>query len=132
MSKKGIGKLLAGIGIGTVIGLVAAPKSGKETRKDIKNQANKVVKKIKDVDFDALKDDLLNDFESFKEEIKDMDIKKAKELAASKGEEILKKAEDLITQAKEASKPVYLKAAKDIKKKLSDILADLSKKLDEE
>lgn len=57
MSKDGNKKLAIGAAVGVVTGFVAgiltAPKSGKETRKDIKNTANKVTreaeKKLKDL-----------------------------------------------------------------------------------
>ena len=39
MSKKsGLGKLLAGIGIGAGLGILFAPKSGKETRTDLEEE----------------------------------------------------------------------------------------------
>ena len=40
--KKGFGKLLTGIAIGTGLGLLFAPKSGKETRKDLKEKLERV------------------------------------------------------------------------------------------
>lgn len=57
MSKDGNKKLAIGAAVGVVTGFVAgiltAPKSGKETRKDIKNTANKVTreaeKKLKEL-----------------------------------------------------------------------------------
>ena len=42
MSKRnGLGKLLAGVGIGVGLGLLFAPKSGEETRKDLTKQQRK-------------------------------------------------------------------------------------------
>ena len=51
MSKKTAGKLALGAAIGAVIGVVTgiltAPKSGKETRADIKKKTDEVVKDTK-------------------------------------------------------------------------------------
>lgn len=49
--KSGSGKFILGAALGAIGGAIAgvlmAPKSGKETRKDIKDGANKVAKKAK-------------------------------------------------------------------------------------
>ena len=46
-------------------------------------------------------------------------------------QEISEKATDLITLAKEKSEPVIAEATKDLKKNLSEFLADLSEKLED-
>lgn len=129
MKKSKIGALIAGIGIGAAAGMLLAPKSGEETRKDIKDKAKKATKKVKDIDLNQLKDDLVKEFDKFKNEIKDMDKEKAMKLAKDKGTKLLNSCENLINEAKEKSSPMIEKTAKDIKKKLSEILADASEKL---
>lgn len=51
MTKRSTGKFAVGAAIGAVVGVIAgiltAPKSGKETRADIKKNADKVVKETK-------------------------------------------------------------------------------------
>lgn len=131
MKKSKVGAILTGIGIGAAAGLLLAPKSGKETRNDIKKKAGEVKNKVKDIDLEQLKEDLIKDFDKFKNEIKDMDKEKAMKLAKEKGTKLLNSCEDLINQAKDKSSPMIEKTAKDIKKKLSDILADASNKLSE-
>ena len=132
MSKKsGFGKLLAGVGIGAALGLLLAPKSGKETREDLKVKGNELLNKAKDIDLEEVKDKLIAEFEDLKRELADMDMEKAKKLAKRKGREIQKKANELIEVAKEKGTPVIEKAAKDVKRKLSEVLADLSEKLED-
>ena len=46
--KSGMGKFLAGLGIGAGLGILFAPKSGEETRKELKEEENKNEKKIND------------------------------------------------------------------------------------
>lgn len=129
MKKGKIGALIAGIGIGAAAGMLLAPKSGEETRKDIKNQAKKLGKKVKDIDLNEVKENLVRDFDKFKNEMKDMDKEKAMKLAKEQGTKLLNSCEDLINAAKEKSVPMIEKTAKDIKKKLSEMLADASEKL---
>ena len=49
MSKKGLGKFVVGAAIGAGIALLFAPRSGKETRKILKDKMDDLVKKAKDV-----------------------------------------------------------------------------------
>ena len=131
MKKSKLGALVAGIGIGAAAGMLLAPKSGEETRKDIKNKAKQIGKKVKDIDLNQVKEDLVKEFDKFKNEMKDMDKDKAMKLAKEQGTKLLDKCEDLITMAKEKSAPMIEKTGKDIKKKLSEMLADASEKLSE-
>ena len=131
MKKSKLGALVAGIGIGAAAGMLLAPKSGEETRKDIKNKAKQIGKKVKDIDLNQVKEDLVKEFDKFKNEMKDMDKDKAMKLAKEQGTKLLAKCEDLINMAKEKSAPMIEKTGKDIKKKLSEILADASEKLSE-
>ena len=131
MKKSKLGALVAGIGIGAAAGLLLAPKSGEETRKDIQKKAKQIGKKVKDIDLNQVKEDLVKEFDKFKNEMKDMDKGKAMKLAKEQGTKLLAKCEDLITMAKEKSAPMIEKTGKDIKKKLSEMLADASEKLSE-
>ena len=49
MEKKGngLGKFLAGAAVGIGLGVLFAPKSGKETRKELKEKFDEMVKKVK-------------------------------------------------------------------------------------
>lgn len=131
MKKSKLGALVAGIGIGAAAGMLLAPKSGEETRKDIQKKAKQIGKKVKDIDLNQVKEDLVKEFDKFKNEMKDMDKDKAMKLAKEQGTKLLDKCEDLITMAKEKSAPMIEKTGKDIKKKLSEMLADASEKLSE-
>lgn len=131
MKKSKLGALVAGIGIGAAAGLLLAPKSGEETRKDIRKKAKQIGKKVKDIDLNQVKEDLVKEFDKFKNEMKDMDKDKAMKLAKEQGTKLLAKCENLINMAKEKSAPMIEKTGKDIKKKLSEMLADASEKLSE-
>lgn len=131
MGKKGLGKVLTGAAIGVGLGVLLAPKSGEETRKDLKKGAKNLATKVKDIDLNEVKDDLVDSYEKLKKELSNMDKAKAKKIAKKKIDELSDKAQDLMVMAKEKSAPVVEKTAKDVKKKLAELLADIQDKLED-
>ena len=58
MSKRtGLFGLLAGIGIGVGAGMLLAPKSGEELRKDLAKKLNELLDKAKEIDVNEVADD---------------------------------------------------------------------------
>ena len=55
MSKKGYGKMLFGLGLGVGLGALFSPKSGEENRKELKEQLDKFVEKLKEIDINEEK-----------------------------------------------------------------------------
>ena len=49
MSKKGLGKLVLGAGIGASLALLFAPKKGSDLRNDIKKKINEFMKSVDDM-----------------------------------------------------------------------------------
>ncbi len=128
MSKKH--GFLKGALLGAGLGLLFAPKSGKETREDLKKKTDDLVQKAKEVDYGELKDNLLKKVDDLKEELKDLDKEKAMEIAKEKASQIKKKAEELIDLAKEKGTPVVEKAAEDVKEKAIVFLKDVVVRLE--
>ena len=58
MSKKGLGKFVAGAALGAGLGLLFAPKKGEDLRKDLKVKIDELVDQIKKIDKDDLKKEL--------------------------------------------------------------------------
>ena len=106
MSKNG--KFLLGAGVGLGLGFLFAPKSGKETRKDLAKSLNELVDKAKDIDV---------------EEVKNAIIVKSKEVKI--------KAQELVDLAVEKGTPVVEKTAKEVKSKTAEILKTAANKLEE-
>ena len=81
-----LGIFLAGLGIGAVVALLFAPRSGKETR-----------------DFIVQKTEEGREFVKAKSE----EIRKQAEEAVEKGKDLVSKQKDLLSAALEAGKQVY-------------------------
>ena len=126
MSKKGVGKFLGGAAVGAGLALLFAPKSGKETRKDLKNKGTKLVNDIKNIDSDDIKKKL----NELKKELKKLDKETVVETIKDNANKIIENADDLIKKAKEKSAPAIEKAGEEIKTKTIKILKSAIDKLE--
>ena len=133
MAKKnnGFGKFLAGAAIGVGLGVLFAPKAGSETRKELKQKMDELVKKIKELDMEEVKENFLNKIEEIKEELADLDKEKVISIARERAEVIGKKVDEFVKEAKEKATPVVQKAAEDLRVKTVAVLKDTVKKLEE-
>ena len=55
MKKKTVATLVGGMAAGAALGVLLAPKSGKETRDDLKKAFDDFMAKVKDIDADDVK-----------------------------------------------------------------------------
>ena len=126
---KGLGKFILGAGIGAALGLLFAPKPGKETRKDLKKKLDELVEKVKGIDKKELVAEIQDKIEEIKEELADLDKETVMEIAKEKALEIKEKAEDLYEIAKAKATPVIEEAADEVRKKALAVVKDIEKKL---
>lgn len=134
MSKKessGLGKFLAGAAIGVGLGVLFAPKAGSETRKELKQKFDEIVKKIKEIDIDEVRESFLKKIEDIKEELADLDKEKVLAIAKEKAEAIKVKLDDLLSEAKAKATPVIQATVEDLRNKTIAVLKDTVKKLEE-
>ena len=129
MSKSGIGKFVAGAAIGLGLGVLFAPKSGEDTRKELKAKLDELVEQAKKVDIAEVKKNITRRVEDIKMELVDLDKEKALEIAKEKGEELKAKAQELVELAKEKGTPALKKAANDVLDKVVKVSKDTQKKL---
>ena len=123
MSEKkssGFGKFLAGAAIGVGLGVLFAPKAGSETRKELKEKFDELVKKVKELDVQEVKDSFLKKIDEIKEELADLDKEKVISIARERAEVIRKKMDELYKEAKEKATPVVQKAVEDLKETKKD------------
>lgn len=128
--KSGFGKFLAGIGIGAGLGILLAPKSGKETREDLKKMLERFVDEVKNIDVNEVKDEFLKKVDEIKNEIEDLDKEKVVKIAKEKAEVLKKKANELVELAKEKGTPVLEGVADDVRLKAIDVTKEVLKKLE--
>ena len=131
MGKNGSFKdLLLGVGVGVVIGALFSPRTGEENRKVLKEKAGIALEKAKNIDFEALKTKLYDEYYNLKDELQNMDEEEAKAFAAAKVKELQAKADKVIAAAIEENKPKVEKSLVELKKKLAVVLKEASKKLE--
>lgn len=128
--KSGVLKFLAGVGIGAGLGLLFAPKSGEETRRELKEKLDEFIKAVKDIDIKEVKDEFVAKIEEIKEELDDLDKEKVKKIAEEKAEALKKKVNELVELAKAKGTPVIEGVANDLRNKAINVTKDVLRKLE--
>lgn len=129
--KSGLGKFLAGIGIGAGLGILLAPKSGKETREDLKKNLEQFMEEVKNIDIIEVKDEFLKKTEEIKKEIEDLDKEKILKIAKEKSENLKNKVNELVELAKEKGTPVLESVANDVRTKAINVTKEVLKRLED-
>lgn len=130
MSKKGgFGKFVVGTAVGAGLALLFAPDTGANTRKNLSRKIDELVKRLKEVDVDEVRDELLFKAETLQAELATLDKEKAKEIVLKKAQEIKTKAEELYKYAIEKGTPIVEKAADEVRKQALKVVKDAEKKL---
>lgn len=130
MSRKaGFAKFVGGLALGAGLGILFAPDKGENTRKVLKKKVDELVAKIKDVDLEEVKDELLYKAETLKAELANLDKEKVKEIAYEQANKIKDKAEELYKLAIEKGTPVVEKATDEVRKQALKVVKEMEKKL---
>jgi len=130
--KSGLGKFLLGAGIGVGLGVLFAPKSGKETRQDLKEKMDDLIEKARNIDIDDVKATIEKKVNDIKEDLKNLDKETVAETIKSQAKKIMKKADDLVEYAIKKGTPVIENAAREVKASTVKTLESITAKLKEE
>lgn len=130
--KSGIGKFIAGAAIGAGLGVLFAPKSGEETRRDLKKKIDELIAKAKEVDLNEVRDIIEEKVDEIKRELSTLDKEKVLSLAKEQAKIIKNKCEDLVAYAKEKGTPILESAAISVKEKTIEVLENTLERLKEE
>lgn len=127
--KSGLGKFIAGAAIGAGLGILFAPRSGKDTRKALKVKLDELTEQIKKIDVAEVKKEFSRKIEDIKMDLVDLDREKAIEIAAEKAAVIKEKAQDLVELAKAKGTPILKKTANEVLENVIKISKDTQKKI---
>ena len=129
MKKKTAAALLGGAAIGAGLGILFAPKSGKETRADLKEKLDELIKQAKEVDMDDVKEYVVRKSEEIEAALKDLDKEKVLKIA-QKAQDIQKSAKDLVDYVKAKGEPMLEEAATAVREKAIEVTKGVLKKLE--
>ena len=132
MNKRGIGKFLAGIGLGVGVGMLFSPKSGKENRQELKKSLDELIEKVKGIDPEEVKDQVVSKVNEIKKELEDLDKEKVVAIAKKKGNQLKKKADELVDYAKTKGTPVVEGIAEEARQKTIAVVKEVLAKLEKE
>lgn len=128
----GFGKFLLGAGIGVGLGILFAPKSGKETRKELKEKMDDLIEKAKNIKAEDVKATIEAKVNEIKEDLKNLDKETVASAIKEQAKKIKRKAEELVNYAVEKGTPVIEAAAREVKASTIKTLESITAKLKEE
>ena len=129
MSKKGF---LWGAALGIGAGMLLAPKKGSETRRELKAKLDEMLAKLKDVDYDEVRENIEVKIYQIKNELRDLDKEKAIDIAKKKVAELQKMSSELVDYAVEKGTPVLQKSADAIREKVIKVSKEVIEKLEKD
>jgi hypothetical protein len=90
-----LGKFIAGLGIGTVLGMLVAPKKGSELREELKSKGTTAYNNAKDMTKEDVQNLISNTVEDIKRAIDEFDVEDFKNTTGAKLGNVKTKLEDL-------------------------------------
>ena len=129
MSKKGF---FWGAALGIGAGMLFAPKKGSETRKELKAKLDDMLVKLKEVDYDEVRENIEVKIYEIKNELRDLDKEKVLDIAKKKVADLQKMSNELVNYAEEKGTPVLQKAADEVRQKAIVVVKEVLKRLEKE
>lgn len=131
MSKKSkLGMFAVGAAIGAGLGVLFAPRSGKDTRKMLKDKMDELIDKAKQISKEDVKNAIETKISELKEAIANLDKETAIAAAKKQGKKIREMAEELVQYVVDKGTPALEKTASAVRCKAIDVTKDVLEKLE--
>ncbi len=131
MGRRSVGNLLLGVAIGASLGVLFAPKKGKETRVELKEKMLDLVSRAKELSINDVSSLVEEKITEIRHDLNDLDKEKVLSIAKEKSDEIKDKCQDLVDLAIDKGTPVLKNAAVEVRDKTVDVMKDMIGKLEE-
>lgn len=132
MKKKTVATLGLGAAIGAGLGMLFAPKSGKETRDELKLKLEDLKNKMSKIEVKDVKEYVTKKVNAIEKELKDLDKEKVIKIAKEKGKKIEQECKELAKFVKEKSEPILTDAVEEVRKKAVAVTKQVLDKLEKE
>ncbi len=130
MKKKTIATLVAGTAIGAGLGVLFAPKSGKETRQDLKNKIAELKEKLENVKVKDVKKYVSEKIEKLENDLKALDKETVLKAAKNKAKKIEADCKKLARYVKDKSEPILEEAVNALREKAIEVTKQAIEKLE--
>ena len=130
MGKKSFGSLMLGAAIGASLGILFAPKKGKELRVELKEKMLDLVNRAKELSLNDISEIVEDKIDEIRHDLNDLSKEKVLNIAKEKSNEIKDKCQDLVDLAVDKGTPVLKNAAIEVRDKTVDVMKDMIKKLE--
>jgi gas vesicle protein len=130
MKKKTVAALGVGAAVGAGLGILFAPKSGKETREELKTKITELRNKVKELDMEDVKKYVEEKINLIENEIKELDKEKVLKIAKTQAKKIEKECKDLAKFVKDKSEPVLTNAVEAVREKALEVTKQVLAKLE--
>lgn len=130
MKKKTIAALGIGAAIGTGLGIFFAPKSGKETRNDLKHKIDDLKSKASQIELEDVKKYVNEKINSIEKELKDLNKEKVIKIAKEKANKVEQECKELAKYVKDKSVPFLMDAVESLRQKALESTKQMVNKLE--
>ena len=130
MKKKTVATLVAGTAIGAGLGVLFAPKSGKETRQDLKNKITEIKEHLENVKVKDVKKYVEEKIKKLENDLKALDKETVLKAAKNQAKKIEVDCKKLARYVKDKSEPILEEAVDSLREKAIDVTKHAIEKLE--
>lgn len=116
--------------VGAGLGILFAPRSGKDTRESLKKKMNELLEKAKELDKEDVKEAIELKIENIKEAISNLDKETVLEAAKKQCRKVRDLAEELVDYVVDKGTPVLENAASAVRCKAIDVTKEVLNRLE--